>query len=180
MIASLTGTVIKTHPLILDVHGVGYLVSVPQKFVAAVGQKITVHTYTHVREDTLQLFGFESAEELSLFEILLTVSGIGPKTALAVMDRGVASIQKAITSSDVDFFMTVPRLGKKNAQKIIIELRSKIAGTTGDIPETGETGQISSALISMGFDRKELKDILKKLPEGTLEEKIKFALKMLG
>ena len=180
MIAQLTGTVISTHPLVLDVHGVGYLISVAQKFTATIGQKLTVHTYTHVREDTLQLFGFASVEELSLFELLLTVSGIGPKTALAVLDQGVSSIQKAITSSDVDFFMTVPRLGKKNAQKIIIELRSKIAGTTGDIPETGETGQISSALISMGFDRKELKEVLKKLPEGSLEEKIKFALKMLG
>lgn len=180
MIAQLTGTVVRTSPLILDVHGVGYAVAVPQKLGAAIGQKLTVHTYTHVREDTLQLFGFESQEELSLFELLLTVSGIGPKTALAVMDQGVSSIQKAITSSDVDFFMTVPRLGKKNAQKIIIELRSKIAGATGDIPETGETGEITSALISMGFDRKELKDVLKKLPEGSLEEKVKFALKMLG
>lgn len=180
MIALLTGTVIRTHPLVLDVHGVGYLVSVPQKFTATIGQKLTIHTYTHVREDLLQLFGFASVEELSLFELLLTVSGIGPKTALAVMDRGVLSIQRAITASDVDFFMTVPRLGKKNAQKIIIELRAKIAGATGDIPETGETGQISSALISMGFDRKELKEVLKKLPEGPLEEKVKFALKMLG
>ena len=180
MIARLTGTVIGIHPLVLDVHGVGYLVSVPQKFATAIGQKLTVHTYTHVREDALQLFGFETQEELSLFELLLTVSGIGPKTALAVMDRGVDAIRKAITSSDVDFFMTVPRLGKKNAQKIIIELRSKIAGTTGDIPETGETGEITSALLSMGFDRNELKEVIKKLPEGSLEEKIKFALKMLG
>lgn len=180
MIAQLTGTVLRAHPLVLDVNGVGYLVSVPQNIPTTIGETLTVHTYTHVREDTLQLFGFASEEELSLFELLLTVSGIGPKTALAVMDQGVASIQKAITSSDVDFFMTVPRLGKKNAQKIIIELRSKIAGTTGDIPETGETSQISSALISMGFDRNELKEILKKLPDGSIEEKITFALKMLG
>lgn len=180
MIAQLTGTIIRTHPLVLDVHGVGYRISVPQKFTATTGDKCTIYTHTHVREDALQLFGFETEEELALFDLLLTVSGIGPKTSLAIMDKGVSSIQKAITSSDVDFFMTVPRLGKKNAQKIIIELRSKIAGTTGDIPETEETGEIMSALIAMGFERKELKEVIKKLPEGSLEEKIKFALKMLG
>ena len=177
MIALLTGTVISTRPLILDVHGVGYLISIPQKFITTIGQKLTIHIHTHVREDALQLYGFEAQEELSLFELLLTVSGVGPKTALLVMDRGVTSIRKAIASSDVDFFMTIPRLGKKNAQKIIIELRSKMDRTTDDIPETSE---ITNALSSMGFDRNEIREVIRKLPEGSLEQKIKSALKMLA
>lgn len=188
MIAQLTGTVIRMHhnPLVLDVHEVGYAVHVPQGLLATttVGQQLTVLTYLHVREDVLQLFGFSSEEEMSLFELLLSVSGVGPKTALAVLDRGGTAIKRAIIASDVEFFMAVPRLGKKNAQKIIIELKSKL-GSTSDLDLTdetsGDTKQIIDALITMGFDRKEAREAVKKLPaEGTLEQKVKFALKMLG
>ncbi len=188
MIAQLTGTATRIHmnPLVLDVHGVGYAVFVTQKLLTTVvkDQSLTVYTHTYVREDALQLFGFATQEELSLFDLLLTVSGIGPKTALAVLDRGVDAIRRAIISSDVEFFMTVPRLGKKNAQKIIIELKSKL-GSTSDLnlahEESGDTKQIIDALISMGFDRKEAREAVKRLPaDGTLEQKVKFALKMLG
>jgi Holliday junction DNA helicase RuvA len=187
MIAQLTGTVtrIHTNPLVLDVHGVGYAVFVPQKLLTTVvkDQRLTVYTHTYVREDALQLFGFATQEELSLFDLLLTVPGVGPKTALAVLDRGVDAIRRAIVSSDVEFFMTIPRLGKKNAQKIIIELKSKL-GSTSDLDltreERGDTKQIIDALLSMGFDRTEAREAVKKLPEGSLEEKIKFALRMLG
>lgn len=188
MIAQLTGFVARMHlnPLVLDVHGVGYAVYVPQKLLTTlmIKQSLTVYTHTHVREDALLLFGFATEEELIIFELLLTVSGIGPKTALLVLERGVAAIRRSIISSDVEFFISVPRLGKKNAQKIIIELKSKV-GSTGDLDlsseDSGDTKQIIDALISMGFDRKEARESTKKLPaEGSLEEKIKFALKMLG
>ncbi|MEK7533265.1 MAG: Holliday junction branch migration protein RuvA [Patescibacteria group bacterium] len=188
MIARLTGSVVRTHlnPLVLDVHGVGYAVYVPQKLLTTltINRSLTVYTHTHVREDALLLFGFATEEELTIFELLLTVSGIGPKTALLVLERGVAAIRRSIVSSDVEFFMAVPRLGKKNAQKIIIELKSKV-GSTSDLDLSGEDGgdtkEIIDALISMGFDRKEAREATKKLPaEGSLKEKIKFALKMLG
>lgn len=187
MIAQLTGSVTRMHmnPLVLDVHDVGYAIFVPQKLLmtAMKDQKLTLYTHTYVREDALQLFGFASPEELTLFDLLLTVSGVGPKTALAVLDRGPDAIRRAIVSSDVEFFMTIPRLGKKNAQKIIIELKSKL-GSTSDLDltqeESGDTKQIIDALMSMGFDRKEAREAIKKLPDGTLETKIKFALKMLG
>lgn len=187
MIARLTGTASRiTHnPLVLDVHGVGYAVFVPQKLLsmARTDAPLTVYTHTHVREDALQLFGFASEDELNLFEQLLTVSGIGPKTALAVLDRGGATIRKAIAAADVDFFMTVPRLGKKNAQKIIIELKNKLGSPT-DLDLTrdadGETKQIMDALLSMGFDQKEVKGVIAKLPEGTIESKVRHALKTLA
>lgn len=188
MISQLTGTVIRMHmnPLVLDVHGVGYAVYVPQKLITTLkrNQTLTVYTHTHVREDALLLFGFATEEEFTVFELLLTVSGIGPKTALLVLERGVAAIRKAIVSSDVEFFMAVPRLGKKNAQKIIIELKSKV-GSTSELDlsreDDGDTKQIIDALISMGFDRKEAREAVKKLPEeGSLEQKVTFALKMLG
>lgn len=187
MIAQITGTVVKTipNPIIIDVHGVGYAVYVPQKFQTTVapGTTITVHTHTYVREDALQLFGFATFEDLTLFEMLLSVSGIGPKTALAVMDRGSTAIQKAIASADVEFFMAVPRLGKKNAQKIIIELKNKLGAMAElDLAHEphGDTKEIFEALIGMGFERKEVKDIMNKLPDGPIEVKIKYALKMLG
>lgn len=188
MIAQLTGTVIRArhNPLVLDVHDVGYAVHVPHRLLTKVSpeERITVLTYTHVREDALILFGFSTEDELNLFELLLGVSGIGPKTALGIMDRGSNAIRQAIIASDVEFFTAVPRLGKKNAQKIIIELKGKL-GSSAELDlsaeENQDTNQVISALMSMGFDRKEAKEAIRKIPpEGSLEDKIKSALKMLG
>lgn len=187
MIARLTGTVAQTshNPLVLDVHGVGYAVFVPQNLLSSAHENmpLTVFTHTYVREDALLLFGFSSQDELHLFDLLLTVSGIGPKTALAVLDRGGDAIRKAIIEADVDFFTAVPRLGKKNAQKIIIELKHKL-GSLADLDLSrdtdGETKQITDALLSMGFDRTEIKRVIAKLPQGTIEEKIRHALKTLA
>lgn len=187
MIAQLTGRVARVlyNPLILDVHGVGYAVHVPPRLLTqtTVGKEMTIHTHTYVREDALTLFGFATEEELTLFELLLTVSGIGPKTALAVLDRGSEAIRRAIVTADVEFFMAVPRLGKKNAQKIIIELKTKLGSPTDlDLnQESSDIKQIIDALISMGFDRKEAREAVKQLPaDGTLEQKVKYALKMMG
>lgn len=186
MIARLTGTVTKTKAasLIVDVHGVGYHVCTPLRVFARIqdNETVVLHIHTHIREDAFDLFGFLSPDDLSLFELLLTVSGIGPKTALGVLDHEAAAVRHAIEAGDVDFFTGVPRLGKKNAQKIIIELRSKIAGVTGNLPEenSGETKELIDALSSMGFDRKEIRAILPKLSDGTIEQKIKHALKLLG
>lgn len=188
MIARLTGTIIYRikNPMIVDVHGVGYAVSVPEGLLGSIkeNQTVTLYTYTHVREDTLQLFGFADMADLSLFELLLTVSGIGPKTALGVMNRGTDAIKRAIQKGDTDFFTAVPRLGKKNAQKIIIELRTKL-GSLGEFDVTGaeggETHQISEALLSMGFEKKEIREVIKKLSAtGTIEEKIKQALRLMS
>ncbi len=117
-----------------------------------------------------------------MFNLLLTVSGVGPKTALAVLDHDVIGIKNAIEKGDVDFFTSVPRLGKKNAQKIIIELRSKLTGVTGNLPEesSGETKELTDALTSMGFDRGEIRTIIAKLPDGPVETKLRHALKLLG
>lgn len=188
MIGSLSGTIEEKYPnpIILDVHGVGYLVHVPDRLAA----KLAVHTacrlyiHTHVRQDALDLYGFLTKEECTLFELLLTVSGIGPKTGLMVIDRGVISIQKAVSDADVDFFTTIPRLGKKNAQKIIIELKNKL-GSLQDLDlaeENGETQEVMEALLSMGFARGEVVGAIKKLTdtEITVEQKIRKALQLMG
>ncbi len=187
MIGSLSGTIQEKYPLIVSVGGVGYLVHVPQRLETQLQINATAQLYihTHVREDALDLYGFETKEELRLFELLLTVSGIGPRTGLTIIDRGVPATQKAVTSGDVDFFTTIPRLGKKNAQKIIIELKNKL-GSMGDLDlrdmDNGETKQILEVLLSMGFARIEAIDAIKKLgdKEISLEQKIRRALQILG
>ncbi len=189
MIGRLTGTIVSHlhNPLIIDVHGVGYVVRVPERFLASVkpGRQHTLLIHSHIREDAFDLYGFATQQELVLFELLLTVSGIGPKTALGVVDRGVVSVEDAVRKSDVDFFTTIPRLGTKNAQKIIIELKSKL-GSSQMLDLTGtdssETKQIVEALSSMGFEKQEIREALKKLDtkDVTVEQKIRHALKYLG
>jgi len=188
MIGALNGTVFtkERNPLIILVGGVGYSVFVTDRLRSQLRlkQKVTLYTQTYVREDTLALYGFPDREELGLFELLQTVSGIGPRTALLVAERGVISVKKAVAESDVDFFTTIPRLGRKNAQKIIIELKSKLGSVRElDLTDQGssETKEILEALTGMGFTRKEAFEVVKKLgPRGTLEDKVKQALQMLG
>ncbi len=172
----------------LDVNGVGYKVLVPASVLSTLQKssgKVTLFTYTHVREDTLSLFGFLTLEDLKLFETLLTVSGIGPKTALGVFSLGKSSeIIEAIVRGDVSYFTGVPRLGKKNAQKIIIELKNKLGGMELDL--SGKDGEeheeVLSVLKTFGFSTKEAYEALKAIKgEGkTLEEKVRLALKYLG
>jgi Holliday junction DNA helicase RuvA len=189
MIGKLTGMIDSNihNPIIITIHGVGYIVHVPERYLASIKPKNqhTLFIHSHIREDAFDLYGFATDQELSLFELLLTVSGIGPKTALAVVDRGVNAVETAVRKSDVDFFTTIPRLGTKNAQKIIIELKSKLGSSkmldlTGT--ESSETRQIIEALSSMGFDRQEIREALKKLDtkDVTTEQKIRHALKLLG
>lgn len=187
MIALLSGTVAapkSSNPTIIDVQGVGYSVHVPMRIAHTLteGQHVRMHIHTHVRDDAIELFGFSSPRELAMFNLLLSVSGVGPKTALGVMDHEESGIRRAIENGDVDFFTSVPRLGKKNAQKIIIELRSKLTGVTGNLPDDagGETRELTDALVSMGFDRKEIGAVIRNLPEGPMEAKIRHALKTLG
>lgn len=176
-----------TNPLLLMVGGVGYRVAVAQQSLKSIhrDEPVTLYTHTHVREDALDLYGFLTKEELALFELLLSVSGIGPKTSLAIADRGVAAVRSAIVTADVSFFTTIPRLGKKNAQKIIIELKTKL-GSIEELDlaadERGETKDILEALESMGFAKQEALWAVKQIknPNASMEEKIRFALRYLS
>jgi holliday junction DNA helicase RuvA len=189
MIGQLTGTVeyCLTNPIIIGVGGVGYEVFVTPKMLIGLstGDIITAYTHTHVRDDALELFGFPTRQDLDLFHQLITVPGVGPKTALLVIDKGALNVTGAISRSDVDFFMTVPRLGKKNAQKIIIELKNKL-DSIADLDLTGndgETAQLSEALMAMGFAKLEIANMYKTLqfhPGMKLEDKIRMSLKTLS
>ena len=173
--------------IFIDTGGVGYKVLVPQTILSKVrvGDQLKVYTYTHVREDILDLFGFESLDDLSLFELFLTVSGIGPKTAIGIFTAGTSSqIRNAVLSADVAFFSDIPRLGRKNAQKIIIELKSKLGDSDAilDLESHDEEREISNALKGFGFHAEEISIVLKKIRgQGeSIEQKLKLALKHLG
>jgi Holliday junction DNA helicase RuvA len=190
MIGMLKGTIeYREDPyVIVDVNGVGYKVLVPITVLAkinALGESIKLYTHTHVREDVLELYGFSEPSDLKLFEYLISVSGVGCRTASGVFSVGSRSeIIQAIVGNDVAFFTSVPRLGKKNAQKIIIDLKNKIGGGEDlDLSEdSAGNNEIVSALKTFGFSTSESQEAIRALngKGETVEEKIRLALKYLG
>ncbi|MBI2613919.1 MAG: Holliday junction branch migration protein RuvA [Candidatus Levybacteria bacterium] len=190
MIGHLSGVVFfkEANSIILDVKGVGYkvLAAIDVLSKAIKGELLELFIYTHVREDNISLFGFLEALDLKLFENLIGVSGIGPKTAMHIFSVGNrGEIMSAITKGDVDFFTSVPRLGRKNAQKIIIELKNKFGGI-GDLDLSGDdmsgSEEAVAALKGFGFTSKEIHDAIRAVKKKgqKITETIKLALKYLG
>lgn len=188
MIGSLKGIVDyrDLSSIIIDVSGVGYKVLVPLNLSANVGDSLKLFIHTHVREDLLELYGFTEPADLKLFEYLISVSGVGCKTALGIFSVGSRKeIINAITTNDVSFFTSVPRLGKKNAQKIIIELKNKLGGKGEDLDlseGSNENNEVIAALKSFGFSVAEARDAVKLLngKGESVEEKVRLTLKSLG
>ncbi len=187
MIRHLSGTVI-THDLgsiVLDVNGVGYLVHISNETAKVLSGKATVSvwTYLSVRENALDLFGFANTEELSLFEMLLSVSGIGPKSALAVLSLASPDLlRRAIAQNDLAYLTKVSGIGKKTAEKILVELKDKIGytGVLGD--EFKGDGDVLEVLTSLGYSQHEAREAIKKISaelSGT-SERVKEALQILG
>jgi holliday junction DNA helicase RuvA len=190
MIGSLKGTIeLLDNPYaIINVGGVGYKVLLYNSLLAQIklNDQIKLYIHTHVKEDALDLFGFSSLEDLKLFENLISVSGVGPKTASSLFSHGTKNeIVEAIIKGNVDFFTSVPRLGKKNAQKIIIELKNKMGSLEDlDLSEEGQqlNSEVLSALKGFGFSAKEALEAVKAIKDQgeTVADKIKLALKQLG
>lgn len=193
MIAFLTGRV--THKgvghCLLDVNGVGYRLNMSTGSLAALpseGVSVTVHTFLYVREEELSLFGFESEPEKNAFELLLTVSGVGPKVALATLSALTAdTLAAAVTSEDVALISSVPGIGKKTAQRIILDLTDKFgapalgasaARASGPAAVLAET---TDALLGMGFSAAEAAAALKGYDgSGDAQDVLRYALKRLG
>ncbi len=190
MIGSIRGKIIlKTEKfLIVETSGVGYKVSVSPDVLSKVGktsEEIFLFIHTHIREDAFDLYGFLNREELEFFEMLLSVSGIGPRSALAIL--GIASIEtlrKAIGTGDTSYLTKISGIGKKTAERIVIELRDKMADK--DMSEKGGSSlrnelDALEALKSLGYSQNEARDALKKVSSGTdTNTKIREALKILG
>lgn len=193
MIAFLTGRVAEkgASHVVLDVAGVGYRIAMSTGSLAALpaeGDSVTVYTYLHVREDELSLFGFESQGERALFEKLITVSGVGPKVALAALSSfSPDALVAAIVSGDVPVVSSIPGVGNKTAQRIILELKDKLgapgdSGASGGAAGPDATAEAREALLGMGFSSAELAAALKGYEgaSGDTQALLKHALKRLG
>jgi Holliday junction DNA helicase RuvA len=185
MIGSLEGipTITTTSLLITTSGGVGYMVTVtPNTLASFTGQeRVSLLTHLVVKDDALDLYGFIDKNELYMFRLLIGVNGIGPKIAIAIMNTGIEGIVRAVTTADVSFFTQIPKVGKKNAQKIIIELKNKI-GSVAELDlsddSTSETDDFVNALLGMGFTRQEVTVLARSLPVEIvkIEDKIRYAL----
>ena len=171
--------------LVLDVNGVGYLVAATPSVLrrAGAGADVTVETYLHVREDALQLYGFADSDERELFLHLLTVSGIGPKVALAVVSGSPSGeLRKAIALGDHARFQAIPGIGKKTAERIVLELREKIGTVTdtGLSAATDAPGHLVArdALVELGYSVVDAERALAEIDSDlTPEERVKLALR---
>lgn len=190
MIAMLRGRVVSAAlgELVLDVHGVGYRVRVPVASFGAVGDEMVLHTHLAVREDAMTLYGFSDAAGRDLFETLLTVTGFGPKLALAAIGAlGADGLRRAVLGEDVHALTAVPGVGKKSAQRVILELREKLgAAAGGELPSGGggdARAEVREALTALGYAPLEVQRALATLPdeaEGTpVEELLRQALRAL-
>lgn len=190
MISYLEGVLIskRSNQCIVFVNGVGYSVLIAPAFSnkLTVNEPMKLFTYTHVTESSLELFGFASEQDLLLFEQLISVSGVGPKTALSIFNQAQAdAIESAICEGDVAFFTAVPRLGKKNAQKLIIELRPKLTNRDDFSllsDKKNNNQEVVDALTMFGFSKPEITAAIKHIRDktGKPSEKIRIALKYLG
>jgi len=188
MIAYLFGTVIHvdSQHLILNVNGVGYKVYAKGNDLqkTAIGKEISFWTYLSVKENALDLYGFHTQDELGFFELLITVSGIGPKKALGILNLvPIESLRQAVRTENVSHLVKVSGIGGKIAEKIILELRGKL-GKAGEM-EAGtlrDESDVVEALYSLGYSQKEAREALKEISEEIIGagEKVKEALKILG
>ncbi len=189
MIGSLNGKIIQKGAdwVLIDVSGIGYKVFVLPETLRNISkeEKATFFTHLYVREDALSLYGFKDFEELELFELLISVSGVGPKASLGVLSIGdVPSLKKAIAEGRPDLLMGVSGVGRKMADRIVLELRNKVDGSKeASLPKSfsKEDEEVIGALVNLGYKNREAREaILKISPELTSEEKVKEALRFLG
>jgi Holliday junction DNA helicase RuvA len=184
MIGSLRGTVLEVHPtfLLLEVNGVGYLVKGSASLLTSLhaGSQAFLYTHDHVREDAHDLFGFVARAEQELFERLLSVSGVGPKVALSILSTGpFDQVRRAILSGDIDLLTSMPGIGKKTAQKIILELKGRLVEES-TLPD-GEA-EVLEALVSLGYSRDQSRDALRSVSPSVTDvtERVREALRHLA
>lgn len=185
MIAGLRGTVHHhlARSLVLDVHDIFYEVFVTPAVLAQClpGQSVELFTHQQVREDSIELYGFIDLSERALFRLLLTVSGVGPKGALGILGLNtVAELERTIAQGDVSVLTKVGGIGRKTAERIIVELKEKM-GESGVGPIGPEAGGVFDALQRLGYSAREIRTIIRTLDRsGSVEEQVRQALTHLG
>lgn len=190
MIGKLTGVLLEKNPpeVLLDCNGVGYEVMVPMSTfynLPGLGERTSLLTQLIVREDAQLLYGFASADERAAFRQLIKVAGVGPRTALAVLSGiGVADLAQAITLQEAGRLVKVPGIGKKTAERLLLELKGKLGAELSGaaaLATTDQQGDILQALLALGYNDKEAAAALKALPaDSSVSDGIRLALKRLA
>jgi Holliday junction DNA helicase RuvA len=182
VIARLRGTVAARigAGVVVDVGGVGYLVAATPRVRARVGEETTVETYLHVREDALQLYGFASTDERELFELLLGVSGVGPKVALAIVSGSTPDeLRRAIVREDTARFEAIPGIGRKTAQRVVLELKEKLSFAEPAVAASASGALLArDALVELGWSVVDAERALAHVDEELpVEEQVRAALR---
>lgn len=192
MIAAVKGEVMVRRPdhVVVDAAGVGYRLAVSAetlKAVPAAGNEVFLHAELISREDSLALFGFASEEERDLFGLLISVSGIGPKVAIAALSGGpTRELLRAIAAGDAKRFQAVPGIGKRTSERIIVELREKVAGSLEEevaaaaVEGSGARGLARDGLVNLGYAPLEAEQLLEGVDGGDAEELLAAALRKAG
>ena len=191
MIGRIAGTLLEKNPphLLVDCHGVGYEIDVPMSTfynLPAVGQPVTLLTQQIIREDAHLLFGFGSATERNTFRELIKITGIGARMALAVLSGlSVPELAQAVTMQEAGRLTKIPGIGKKTAERLLLELKGKLGADLGHVPGAApvsdNAGDVLNALLALGYSEKEAAQAIKQVPAGTgVSEGIKLALKALS
>jgi Holliday junction DNA helicase RuvA len=184
LIGRLTGRLVSKHPpqVLVDVGGIGYEVDVPMSTfynLPAAGEPVTLHTHLVVREDAHVLYGFATLEERGVFRQLIRISGVGARTALAVLSGlSVGDLAQAVALQEAQTLTKIPGIGKKTAERLLLELKGKLADAK---PSATGSGDVVNALIGLGYSDKEALAAVKGLPQGIgVAEGIRAALKALA
>lgn len=184
MIGSLRGEIIEisTSWILLEVGGVGYRVQIPLSLLSLLkqGQEQFVYIHEQLREDTHELYGFLSSQDLALFTKLLSVSGVGPKVAMTLLSMGSAdTVQRAVMSGDLESLTSLPGVGKKTAQKIILELKGQLVEAE-QVPSVDR--DVADALQGMGYSSVQVRDALRQISSDVTDpsERIRAALRILA
>lgn len=187
MIGRLRGTLaaVGIDTVLIDVAGVGYDVSVTGRTfldLPSVGSEVTMYTHLHVREDQMALFGFSTSDDRDLFRLLLGVSGVGPKVGLAILATMSADdLRTVVATDDVDALTAVPGIGKRTAQKYLLELRPKLEIADSALHTSGPLGEVRGALEGLGYQPDEISTALRDMPADLpVQEMLRRSLQVLG
>jgi holliday junction DNA helicase RuvA len=190
MIGRLSGILLEKNPpqLLIECGGIGYEANVPMSTfynLPGLGEKVMLLTHLIVREDAHLLYGFGTAEERDVFKQLIKISGVGPRTALSILSgMSVADLIHAVTVQEAGRLTKVPGIGKKTAERLLLELKGKLGadlGALGGAPQSDASADILNALLALGYSDKEAVLALKQVPNGTgVSDGIKLALKALS
>lgn len=166
MIREIRGAVLSVEPtgVIIDVAGFGILTSVPSPDAFSIGQTVSLKTHMAVKQDGIELYGFQDPADLRFFELVLKVPGVGPKTAISLLRRAPrTSIEEAVARKDLSYLTKVAGLGKKSAEKLIVEIAEKI-GISGESNQS-EDGQVFDTLVALGYTEREARSAINGIPK---------------